>query len=197
MGTRGLTMVIENATTKVGQYGQWDHYPEGQGKTILNLLHSFDMKKFKEKVSKLRWLNDKEIEKVNHDPLWTKNYPYLSRDAGGEILNAIYNEKLKVYDDDERKYKEKKVKIIGLIDQSEFAADSLFCEWAYVIDLDKGTFEVYNGFNKTKLKKTERFAHLKGENEFHPVKHVITFKLNKLPTEEKFLAEIKKIVGED
>lgn len=47
--------------------------------------------------------------------------------------------------------------IIGLVNSEEFAADSLFCEWAYVIDLDKNTFEVYQGFNKKPIDKTERF----------------------------------------
>ena len=196
MGTRNLTMVIEGEKTKVAQYGQWDGYPEGQGKIILNLLHSFDLKKFKDKISKLRWLTQTEVDKVNADPNWTDNYPYLSRDAGGKVLDAIYNGSIEV-NDYPKKPKKKKVKIIGLIDNSEFAADSLFCEWAYVVDLDKRTFEVYKGFAKTKPKKGERFAKMKGEHGYEPINHVITFNLDKLPTEKKFLADIKKVVGED
>lgn len=33
-------------------------------------------------------------------------------------------------------------------DSSAFLADSLFCEWAYLINLDDGVLEVYRGFNK-------------------------------------------------
>lgn len=32
----------------------------------------------------------------------------------------------------------------------EFMADSLFCEFAYVVNLDEGTLEFYRGFNKDK-----------------------------------------------
>ena len=40
MGTRGLTKVIDkDGITKVAQYGQWDHYPEGQGVKILYCLN--------------------------------------------------------------------------------------------------------------------------------------------------------------
>ena len=31
-------------------------------------------------------------------------------------------------------------------DNLDFAQDSLFCEWAYVVDLDAGVLEVYKGF---------------------------------------------------
>jgi hypothetical protein len=36
-----------------------------------------------------------------------------------------------------------------MFDSSNFLADSLFCEYAYIINLDDKTFEVYEGFQKT------------------------------------------------
>lgn len=35
-----------------------------------------------------------------------------------------------------------------MIDSHNFVYDSLFCEWAYIINLDEDTLEVYKGFNK-------------------------------------------------
>src|SRR5690606_5458243 len=39
-----------------------------------------------------------------------------------------------------------------------FVGDSLFCEWAYVFNLDTGKLEVYRGFQKTPG--VGRYAHL-------------------------------------
>jgi len=52
-----------------------------------------------------------------------------------------------------------------LIDSSDFPLDSLFCEWAYVVDLDKGVLEVYKGFQQKPHKKG-RFA--TSPPELHP-----------------------------
>jgi len=84
--------------------------------------------------------NIDEAMKDNPRFPWQKFYPELSRDTGGDILKLImFKNKTK------------------LKNSLNFAADSLFCEWAYVIDLDKNTYEVYKGFNKEPLDESERF----------------------------------------
>lgn len=35
-----------------------------------------------------------------------------------------------------------------MIDSKNFLSDSLFCEWAYIIDLDTKKLEIYKGYNK-------------------------------------------------
>lgn len=35
-----------------------------------------------------------------------------------------------------------------MIDSHKFLADSLMCEWAYIVNCDENVFEVYRGFNK-------------------------------------------------
>ena len=87
-----------------------------------------------------------------------------------------------------------------LEDNINFAADSLCCEWAYVIDLDKRTFEVYEGFNQEPLTEDDRFFFLeeksnkehRGEDQYHPVKLVKSWSLDELPTEEEFLNAFKE-----
>jgi len=194
MGTRNLTMVIENAEPKIAQYGQWDGYPSGQGITILNFLRSTDLSKFVEQLKKVKFI-DKEKEKEitefmksigsmdgwmnsEQSSLYKREYPYLSRDHGGDILELIMNS------EDE---------IIWLNDSREFVKDSLFCEWCYVIDLDKKTLEVYEGFNESPIDETERF-YSKEPNEggYYPVKLIKIFSLESLPTKEEFLLKFKE-----
>lgn len=187
MGTRHLIAVVKDNEYKVAQYGQWDGYPEGQGTNVLNFLKNNNLNKFKEQVKKCEFITDdnfftRAYEKLNIKPIngfitnedskkFKAKYPQLDRDMSSDILNFIMNND--------------NVILQNCID---FAKDSLFCEWGYVIDLDKNTFEVYEGFNKLPLSESERFYNMKGERDYHPIKHVISFNLNSLPTKEKFLS---------
>lgn len=187
MGTRNLTMLISDGETKVAQYGQWDGYPGGQGLTALKFLKQCDLSKLKEKVSQISFYTKEELEdlqkKLDDNSLsyeaFEKLYPEFSRNWAASILEELYNDRLK----------NKKLK-----DETDFAADSLFCEWCYVIDLDKKTFEVYEGFNKKPVKEGERFFSMpphmpshREELEYYPVRHIKTYSLDNLPSEEEFI----------
>ncbi len=177
MGTRNLTMVISQEKTKVAQYGQWDGCPEGQGATALEFLRKSDLNKFKEQVDKLSFFTEEEIKAIDSDGNWKDKYPYLSRDMGAEILKAIYDGQVE-----------------KLINKEAFAGDSLMNEWTYVIDLDKNTFEVYEGLNQKPLAETERFFsyfnHPEHRTEkYYPVKLAKTYSIAQLPTEEEFIAD--------
>lgn len=212
MGTRNLTMVISGKQTKVAQYGQWDGYLEGQGQTILKFLRRVNLPKFKEKVNTLQFATDDDLKVINGYiekraavnswnvyEAWGK-YAYFSRDMGGKILTAIMGNPVKM-NEGLNEYKEHEFSVKLVQDSSTFAADSLFCEWAYVIDLDKGTFEVFKGFNKTPLGKDQRFRYMQdlnwhmdkkedgtlSFNGYYPVRHLATFKLKDLPTPQEFL----------
>jgi hypothetical protein len=198
MGTRNLTCVYHENKYKVAQYGQWDGYPSGQGVTILSFLKKVNIKKFIEKLKKVRFIDkydskDKTfLEEYNKNcPQWS-NQPdnrtseqkewfstYASRDIGGKILSNILESK-----DEE----------IFLDNEILFAEDSLFCEYAYIIDLDKNVLEVYRGFNKNPLSKEERFYNDNVKNgEYFSIKLWKTFDLNKLPSKEEFLKELEEV----
>lgn len=127
MGTRNSTLVKLNGELKVAQYGQWDGYPTGQGKTIQEFLKEVDLTKFKEEVAKLREITDEEAKEVEADENWTNSYPYLSRDAGAGVLKMIADGQVKF-----------------LVLDPDFKDDGLFCEYWYELDLDKETI-IMNG----------------------------------------------------
>lgn len=152
MGTRNLTCVKLNDDIKVAQYCQWDGYPEGQGITIINFLKNADIDFFKKQVSKI-----KEISEEKYRQLWIdcgadpnsdlvsldisnefkKRHPQLHRDMGAEVLNYIYQTDNPIVSKD-----------------LEFAKDSLFCEYAYMLDLDNNTLEVHTSGMDLENKKT-------------------------------------------
>lgn len=192
MGTRNLTAVKIDGEYKIAQYGQWDGYPGGQGMTCLNFLReTMDEDKFKAALRKCTFITNKELS-----DLWSKytdskdgwvtieeadrmkrDYPEFSRDTGAGILELVQNSD-------------------GMELQNEiaFAADSVFCEWAWVIDFDERTFEGYKGFNKEPLTENDRFYFLKDyENDgYYGVKLAAKFSLNNLPTDEEFLDAFNK-----
>lgn len=107
-------------------------------------------------------------------------YPFIDRDLGSEILKSI---------------NECEDEVIYIRDDTKFAADSLFCEWAYVVDLDKRQLEVYQGFNHTPLTEQDRFFYLqknKEDKEYYPIKLVKSFSLDKLPSGKDFLKCLKR-----
>jgi hypothetical protein len=79
-------------------------------------------------------------------------------------------------------------------DAASFPADSLFCEWAYVVDLDgDGRFEVYQGFQHSPHDKG-RFADREpaerggsGVGTYYPVALVASWPLAQLPDRDEFL----------
>lgn len=185
MGTRNLTIVFdENEDLKVAQYGQWDGYIEGAGDTILKFLKLVDLPKFKERLKSLSFASLNFIKKcwveAGADPKsdyvsmevsakLKQNHPELSRDTGSEILSLLmFNDKIKKLKDD-----------------IDFAQDSLFCEYAYVIDLKKNVLEVYTGFNKKPLSPEDRFykKNAKPDNQgYYAIRLAKSYPLDKLPT---------------
>lgn len=184
MGTRHLIAVQSENKYKIAQYGQWDGYPGGQGLTVLSFLQNQQLvENLKNNLNKCRYIkNEKEMESINSkfvtNDVSTVNWfkSFYSRDIGAKILANVANSQ-----DDE----------ILLVDSIEFAGDSLFCEWAYIIDFDKNTFEVYKGFNKEKLSPEDRFHKIKApsenKNRYEPIKLCASFPLTSLPSKEELI----------
>ena len=192
MGTRHLVAVMIDGEYKVAQYGQWDGYPSGHGVTALEFLRDMDRDAFANKARACHWANEKEIDSTWEEFGVTgrpgmvpyevakargKRYPHLDRDAGAEILSLVSQSE----------------NGLPLNNSIGFANDSLFCEYAYVVDLDKDTFEVFRGFNKEPVDAGERFyngGHFDGE--YYPVRFVRAWSLCDLPSNEAFVSELEQ-----
>lgn len=181
MGTRHCIIVIKDKEPKIAQYGQFDGYPSGRGADILHFLKEYDLSIFSQKLDSVRFISDDEVALVKQqcksENRFLEDNPEFNRNTSAEILNLVYEGTVRV-----------------LVDNSNFAQNSLFCEWCYVIDLDKKTFEVYKGFNTIPLTKKDRFYIKRATyGKYYPVKLVKTYKLNKLPKEVNFLEDLKVI----
>lgn len=184
MGTRNLTCVFLDGEYKIAQYGQWDGYPSGQGATALEFLRGIvaagTLGQFADRVRstsaitadeyKALWVEcganpDSDFVAWEVGKKFAARYPHLSRDAGAEILSMVFAGTA-----------------TKLQRQVEFSGDSLFCEWCYVVDLDRGTFEVFKGFNKMPLQPGDRFfGQPVDKSEYEPVRLVKSYHLSALP----------------
>lgn len=182
MGTRHLTIVKKNGEIKVAQYGQWDGYPEGAGRWILSFCRKYlstqeGREVFVAHLDKCRFLTENEIALINelidkdetlhrYDPAtysanWTKRWPELSRDTGNKVLEMVLASE----------------NGLGLADEFEFIHDHVFCEWAWMIDLDECIFGNVVGV-ESHNREPYFFAH--------------GWDLNYLPTDEQFLSVYKE-----
>jgi hypothetical protein len=198
MGARHLTIIRDNGKM-LHHYGQWDGYPSGQGVIVLETLKTFNERKFRQNFEKAKLLTREEVHALLDpikDPANTagpgfmsfstaalrKNaFPQLDRDMGAKVLAHIESgEDLRYFND------------------ADFPADSLFCEWAYMVDFDTRQLRVFKGFNEKPLKEGQFYAHLKPLEKgnvstvYYPSREVTAYSLDSLPTEGQFLADLEK-----
>ena len=173
MGTRGLTKVISNGETVVAQYGQWDHYPEGQGLYILDFLRGKgNLDKLRNNLDKCYWITPEAHEAIvseftgsssmgkgwmtlEEGNTFGEAYPSLTRDTGGEILDVIA----------------KATSPVPLHNQEDFEEEGS-CEGVYTVDFDNNEFESVYGYA------------------------TVWFSLNDLPTDEEYMEAFKKEMEE-
>jgi hypothetical protein len=190
-----LIAVVIDGEYKVAQYGQWDFYPSGQGAALVAHLMDLEtqgrIEEFENKLRAAKWISEADLT-----ALWTaagadangsieyfkaeefgKKRPEFSRNTGAGIIDLIMASEPG----------------IQLQDSLDFAADSLFCEWAYVIDMDNEALEVYKGFNKEPLPEGARFADMPFTNSvgetYYPVKLIASLPLSDLDAAAAYMTQ--------
>jgi len=193
MGTRHLQCVYVGGEYKVAKYCQWDGYPDAVGVDTLKFIRDkMDEEKFKQALGRCVFVSDKEISELYEEAgidiadgwvgyedaqKFARLHPQIDRDMSDEIFEWI---------------QESSLNRIPLKNSLEFASNSLACEWVYVLDLDRRTFEVYEGFNQDALDEDERFINMApyqsySESTYYPVKLAKLWDLSNLPSNQEFL----------
>lgn len=175
MGTRGLYGIRKNGIDKC-TYNHFDSYPGYLGNNILEFCcNDIDyLTKFFEAVE---LVNENELPIENQinqcinlglydDSVSTgsvNEWYCLLRNLQGnfKLYQELVNCKQQIY----------------MIDNIEFIKDSLFCEYAYIINLDDLVLEYYRGFQKNPQKEN-RYGTVKNEDGYYPCKLVFTIPLD-------------------
>lgn len=185
MGTRGSVGFIYNDKEYLS-YNQFDSYPEGLGHDVLKFISNINLEngwdKFKENAQYLKNVTGKItdnnlIEKYKkYSDLSVSNQSYsdpyclFRKIQGSSWLTELYEGSLQDYNLN-----------------NNFIKDSLYCEYAYIINLDTMTFEFYDGFQK-KIQIGNRFG-IESNDNYYPCRLVFTKNLQLINNDD-----VEKIV---
>lgn len=186
MGTRGAYGFYKNGIDKI-TYNHFDSYFSGLGREIVDFVK-------KNNIEILNKIFDKIIL-VEENGKPTKSqiaecYRYANLSVGEQTFTDWYcllretQGNLEYYKDD-LKY---------MIDYKEFMGNSLFCEYAYIINLDTNMLEIYVGFQKEE-QKGNRYNKYKeySDNDYEAVRLIKEFPLNNIPDNwEQILDKLDK-----
>ena len=150
MGTRGAVGFRANKQDKV-TYNHFDSYPSGLGSDVISFIrsHSFeDIQKAAQNIQMVDTSIEPTPQQIKDCAPWTdlsvsnqstSDWYCLLRSAQGDL--GAYVQGLKYMND-----------------SKGFLLNSLFCEYAYIINVDTKQLEFYTGFNKKARKTKGRYA---------------------------------------
>lgn len=168
MGTRGLYGFYKNGETKV-TYNHSDSYPEWLGKHVIEFASTTSIPEMNDIFDKIILIQEdskptqeqiEECAKYTNLGVSTgsvEDWYCILRNSQGD-LNAYKNG------------------LRYMIDSQEFIQASLFCEWAYIINLDDNVLEVYKGFQEAWSE--SRYANDKLNNGYFHCKLMIALPLD-------------------
>lgn len=167
MSTRGALGFRLNQTDKI-TYNHSDSYPSYLGEKVVHWCRSqTDWKEVKKKVRAMKKTSSKDVNGEKERLCNSlglvggeRDWYWILRDTQGDLDKIL-----------EAKYYE---------DYSRFILDSLFCEYAYIINLDLMELEVYEGFQREPHDKG-RYDGRISTSGYYPVALVGKFDLTNIP----------------
>ncbi len=144
MGTRSSIGIHVDGKDKL-TYNQYDGYPTGVGvdvyTQVVTLLADIGWDKITKLATKMKQVkSDKKFtakQKEKYGQYWEQvstgeDMYSLLRGLQGDLAGMLKE---------------------GIMTESnKFIEDSLFCEWAYILNVDNKTFEIYEGFQRSQPK---------------------------------------------
>lgn len=170
-----MTYVISDGEVLLAALKSSDSHPDRYGLDLLGFAsNSRNLEQLREALPRIRTLPKEEVQAMfEKDYGWEDDYiekhpEYIYQD-GIDLLCRIMSGDGNL-----------------VINRFETRA---FDDWAYIMDLDGGTFEVYKGMNKEPLSKDERFydGNVPDDGGYFPPKKVCVFRLDDLPSYTEFV----------
>lgn len=141
MGTRGAYGFFKDGINKVS-YNHFDSYPSGLGAEVMEFIKATPDDQLGEVFSSIVMVNENDMPTVEQIDQCKK---FANLNVGSQRIDDWYC----LLREAQGNLSSLRNGLRYMIDNKDFLADSLFCEWAYIINLDTRKLEVYKGFNKS------------------------------------------------
>lgn len=179
MSTKGLYGVRKNGVDKL-TYNNADSYPSWLGDQIIMFIKENSNEKLNKFFDLVKVVDENIPPRIEDIDVCVRNgytdldvsarsvgdWYCLTRELQGnfKVYSSLINLEQTIY----------------MIDNHEFIYDSLFCEYAYIINLDDNTLEYYVGFQQ-KPDKENRYG-IKSRNNYYPCKMLKAYPLDEIRT---------------
>jgi hypothetical protein len=194
MGTRGTTGIIINNIPKL-TFNNFDSYPSGLGNSVIEFIKFVNKEEngweiLKKNADKVVELDGNELDSSKEEDriIIEKYKKYADLGVSNKRYEDLYCLFRKIQGI-EWLYEIFKGELEHYVFNNNFIKDSLYCEYAYIINLDTMKLEFYDGFQK-KPQKGNRFGEI-AEKEYFPCRLVSVFNLNGIST--KVIKKMEKI----
>lgn len=187
MGTRGLYGFRKNGVDKT-TYNHYDSYPDWLGHEVVHFCKETSIEEINEIFDRIILVDEQdkptkkqiaECIEYYDDSVGTQSandWYCLLRDAQGDL--NVYKRGLKY-----------------MIDNHDFIEASLFCEYAYIINLDTNCLEFYVGF-QTEPYSSNRYGVDKTDG-YYPCKMVAYYPLDTEKTEQEIIDDMNAIAQQE
>ena len=188
MSTRGLIGFRINDADKLA-YNHTDSHPDTLGLRVLKELHAVDdWDAVRQRINSLhsipesRRLNEHSSMAETEIRRHFQNLEHKGKPQDFYDLYQPLQGTLKPYLEG---------KLMFMPDASDFIYDSLFCEWAYIVNLDSKHFEIWKGLQTKPSQEDNRYGNEMDRIGYYPCSKLIGYELTNLPDTVRFMADYK------
>lgn len=198
MGTRG-SIGFKLKGQYILTYNHWDSYPEGLGSEVIDFIEQRNKANDWDKL--IKNVNGLKFVKATDDPTpeHIKSHKQYADDGvnGGNGYYSLLRDLQGLKGLEEVAKGKAKLWII----ENDFVQDSLFCEYAYVIDLDDKMLLLFKGF-QTEPQKDNPFGEealdrgYESDDDYYPVKLIGKIPLKRIALNPMLLLYLKEQLEE-
>ncbi len=191
MSTRGLYGFRKNGQDKT-TYNHQDSYPDWLGRKIATFCSTTSIEEMSQIYNNIEMI-DEETPPTKEQIKWCIEAGYYYQSVSSQKQEDWYCLLRGLQGDlDELKKSALVKKKAFMEDNQDFIRDSLFCEFAYIINLDTEMLEFWMGFQR-EAQKGNRYGEVANKDGFYPCMLAAEFPLSRINSPDNIAEQMNTI----